>query len=272
MLPNYSKSIISESRPLLSILSDDFNSSYKPYPYIFKDCFLDVNFAKLLQEEIINIPESEWDRYNNPFEQKYTLRNKFNFPPQLRKLFEFFESEEFIRELSKLSGYSLFLDKTRNFWGVHKYNSGDYLDIHVDAGIHPNTGFKKQLTLGLYLSVNWNEEYGCKFEIWKGTNSGQTDAKILDCVDMIEPKFNRLILFTCNDYSWHGNPNPANCPNESKRIFITISYMSNNFEDTNKRVKAFFVKRPEDPEDLLKDNLRLLRADPEKYKDIYKVN
>jgi hypothetical protein len=48
--------------------------------------------------------------------------------------------------------------------------------------------------------------------------------------------------------------------------------MSNNFEDTNKRVKAFFVKRPDDPEDLIKDNLRLLRADPEKYKDIYKVN
>ena len=41
--------------------------------------------------------------------------------------------------------------------------------------------------------------------------------------------------------------------------------MSNNTKDTNKRVKALFVKRPED---LLKDNLRLLRADAEKYKDI----
>lgn len=88
---------------------------------------------------------------------------------------------------------------------------------------------------------------------------------------MIEPKFNRLILFSCNDYSWHGNPNPTNCPDDAKRIFITISYMSNNTKDTNKRVKALFVKRPEDPEDLLKDNLRLLRADAEKYKDIYRV-
>jgi hypothetical protein len=256
---------------MLSISNDEYNNPTKPYPYILQDSFLDNEFAKLLQEEILNIPENDWDRYNNPFEQKYTLRDKFHFPSQLTKLFTTFESEEFVEELSRICGYSLILDKTRNFWGVHKYKRGDRLDIHVDAGLHPTMGLKKQLTLGLYLSYNWKEEYGCNFEVWKGTNSGASDAKILECVDMIEPKFNRLILFTCNDYSWHGNPEPATCPDAAKRIFITISYMTNNFEDTNKRMKAYFVKRPGDPEDAEKDRLRLLRADPEKYKEVYRV-
>ena len=84
--------------------------------------------------------------------------------------------------------------------------------------------------------------------------------------------FNRLVIFTCNDYTWHGNPEPANCPENSKRIFITLSYLSKNFEDENKRVKAFFIARPSDPLDEEKDKLRALRADPEKCKEIYKVN
>jgi hypothetical protein len=78
-------------------------------------------------------------------------------------------------------------------------------------------------------------------------------------------------MFTCNDYAWHGNPTPAICKDDSSRIFITISYLSENFEDKNTRKKAFFVKRPEDPYDEEKDKLRYIRADNEKYKQVYRV-
>jgi hypothetical protein len=36
-------------------------------------------------------------------------------------------------------------------------------------------------------------------------------------------------------------------------------------------MKALFVARPGDQEDLEKDKMRLLRADPEKYKEVYRV-
>jgi len=236
-----------------------------PFPYMKQDNFLDEDFAIKIQEEILNIPDSDWDRYDNPFEQKYTLRNKYNFPPNLRLLFEKLESEDFISKLSNICGYKLILDDTRNFWGVHKYDSGDKLDIHTDAGLHPVNKLKKQITLGIYLSSNWKKEYECELEIWKGDKKG-----INEKIDSIEPYFNRLIVFTCNDYAWHGNPEPCKSSNESKRIFVTISYLSENFEDENKKVKACFVTRPEDPVDLEKDKLRLLRADPERYKEVYK--
>lgn len=244
----------------------------EPYPFGYMDCFLDEAFAKELQGEIMSIKDDAWDRYNNPFEQKYTLRDKYNFPPLLKSLFEKFESPEFIEELSEICGYKLLKDETHNFWGVHKYKPGDYLDIHVDAGIHPVMKKKKQLTLGLYLSVNWDESYGCKLEIWKGENAVKNDAKIYDKVTSIAPLFNRLVLFTCNDYAWHGNPEPAIGPDNSMRIFITISYMSDNETDENKRMKAFFVARPDEPVDEEKNRLRLLRADPEKYKEVYNIN
>jgi hypothetical protein len=43
------------------------------------------------------------------------------------------------------------------------------------------------------------------------------------------------------------------------------------FENQNNRMKAFFIARPGDEPDLEKDKLRLLRADPEKYKEIYRI-
>jgi len=244
-----------------------------PYPHMFMDNFLNVDFAKSIQTEILAISEEEFDRYENPFEQKYTLRDKYNYPPNLSELMKNLTSDSFVSELSKLTGYQLINDHNRNFWGVHKYKTGDKLDIHVDAGKHPNFDLKKQVTLGIYLSSNWDPSYGCELEIWEGDNASRNDAKIHKIVNKIAPIFNRLIIFTCNDYSWHGNPETVKTSDENSfRIFVTLSYLSNNQTDENKRVKAFFVSRPNDPFDPEKDKLRILRADPEKYKDIYKYN
>ena len=258
----------------MSFINSDFYCDrikmiLEPYPYLKYDDILHEEFALKLQNEILHIPSQEWDRYNNPFEQKYTLRDKYNFPTYLTKLFDELTSEEFIQKISEIVGFDLKLDKTRNFWGVHTYGPGDKLDIHVDAGLHPTLGLKKQVTLGIYLSYDWQAEYGCHLEIWKGENAKSNHAKLIEKVDSIAPLFNRLILFTNNDYSWHGNPEPANCPENSKRIFLTISYLSENYEDKNKRIKAFFIARPNDILDEEKDKLRLLRADPEKYKEVY---
>ena len=256
---------------MISKIVCDQYTNINPYPHMHQDGFLDRQFAEKLQKEILNIPDGAWDRYENPFEQKFTLRDKFQFPQLLSSLFDELSSEPFVKQLSDIVGYDLVLDETRNFWGVHKYGPGDKLDIHADAGVHPTMGIKKQITLGIYLSSEWKEEYGCKLEIWRGENSANNDAKLLEKVDSIAPLFNRLVIFTCDDYAWHGNPEPATCPDESKRIFITLSYLSENTADKNKRKKAFFVARPGDPEDVEKDKLRLLRADPEKYKEVYRI-
>jgi hypothetical protein len=122
------------------------------------------------------------------------------------------------------------------------------------------------------LSANWTEDCGCELEIWKGENAVANDAKLIEKVTSIIPIFNRMIMFTCNDYSWHGNPVPVHSNGDAHRIFVTISYLSNNFEDQNKRTKAFFIARPDDPEDPNKDMMRLLRADPERYKEMYRMN
>ena len=243
----------------------------KPFPYMKIDNVLSERFAKNIQTEILDLPNEVWDRYDNPLEHKYTLRDKNALPRHSSKLFEKLTSQEMLDYLSSVMGYAILNDPTKNWWGVHKYDDGDHLDIHVDAGVHPTTKQKKQLTLGIYLSKDWKEENGGHLEMWEGENASNIDAKIFNSVDRILPQFNTFVMFECNDYAWHGNPNPVICKNGEKRIFLTISYVSEQYTDLNKKQKAFFVKRPDDPEDPEKDKIRMLRFDPEKYKEVYRT-
>lgn len=245
-----------------------------PYPYYVIENILDDSFAKICQEEILNLPSDMWDRYNNPFEQKYTLRDKDNFPNNCKKLFDILTSQEIVNILSNIVGEKLYNDTSKIWWGIHKYNNGDYLDIHSDAGNHPITKQKKHLTVGIYLSYKWTEYNKGHLEIWNGDSVVNNCAKLYNCTNKILPTFNKMIMFTNTINAWHGNPEPVVINDDEKRIFLTISYVSNkhNEEMENKREKAFFISRPNDPINLDKDRLRFLRADPDKCINLYDTN
>jgi hypothetical protein len=256
---------------ILPIDTKEYSKS-TPFNHIVIDTPLSIELATQIQKEITDLDPSLFDRYHNPFEDKWTLRNKHKLPLLCNTLFNFLESDEFINDLSAKVGIQLIKDPTRNFCGIHTYDNGDKLDVHLDAGIHPVTKQKKELTLCLYLSKNWLAKYGCQLEIWKGTNGGETNPRLIECVTKIVPSFNKLVIFSCDDYSWHGNPTPSSNPPESKRILLTISYLSNRKIFKNKKQKAQFVKLPNEPYNLEKQRLRLLRSDPVKYKDVYRTD
>lgn len=250
------------------------NSKYNKNKYCIIDNILDDNYLKQIMSEIINSSKDNWDRYENPFEKKFTWRNKNNLPPLCKELFDSLHNKEFIEFLSEFTGYKLQEDKSKNWWGIHTFQNGDKLDIHVDAGRHPENNLKKIITLGIYISNNWNKECGGEIDFWTGDNSSNNDAKIYEKIISIEPKFNRMVIFENNDYSWHGASTPCVCNENQHRIFLTCSYLT-DIDDSihkNNRKKAFFVKLPNEVADPEKDKLRLLRADPDKYKEIYRIN
>jgi hypothetical protein len=81
----------------------------KPYPHFFQDNILDEEYANQLQTEILNIPIECFDRYDNPFEKKYTLRDKFKCTPLLHNFFTYLESEEFVTQTEKKNETNLFI-------------------------------------------------------------------------------------------------------------------------------------------------------------------
>jgi Rps23 Pro-64 3,4-dihydroxylase Tpa1-like proline 4-hydroxylase len=238
-------------------------TEYNLKKYVIKDNIINEEFAKLCQNEILNSNSSLWDRYNNYCEQKYTFKDKNNFPENTNKIFEYLVSDEFVTELNKLTGLKLITDTNKLFYGIHMFENGDYLDIHVDAGRHFNNNLIKAVTLGIYLSYNWTEENKGYLEFWEGDKSSDDNPKIYFCKEKILPKFNRLVVFECHDKSWHGSVEKCIVNSDEKRIFLTVSYLCDNFTDTNftnNRYKALFVKLPDEPENEEKDKFRLMRS------------
>ena len=66
----------------LDIKPEEFNIQ-TPFPYYSKSDILPKNIALKAQNEILNLTDEKWDRYQNPFEHKYTLRDKNNLPPNV---------------------------------------------------------------------------------------------------------------------------------------------------------------------------------------------
>jgi len=221
-----------------------------PFPYGALDRIFLPHLAYEAQRAIFALQQEAWDRYDNVFEQKWTLRDKGAFPPAVMRLFEDLQAPSFVEALSSLVGAPLHLDSERHYWGVHKYDKGDSLKIHVDAGVHPILKEKKFLTLGVYLSRCWEDGYGCDLEIWEGESAAKDDAVLIKQIDAITPHFNRAIFFTNTDNSWHGNPSPTQGTHLSSRVFLTISYLSDNLDAfENRRSRAFFRPLPSDDED-----------------------
>lgn len=244
----------------------------KPFPHVVIDKCLEQSLALALQKEILEYPSKCWDRYDNPFEKKYTFNKKFSFGPHCSRLFSYLESNDFIMRLSTLFKVRLLRDEYRHYWGLHKYKHGDHLNIHVDAGIHPKCKLRKHVTIGIYLSKDWTEENQGHFQFWSGSNAAKNTAELYRCEKQILPELNRLVLFECTDFSWHGNPNPVQCKNGEMRIFLTMSYLTKEQKGDNKRERAFFVPRPGLTQSESTRNLRMIRADRNRYKQVYRTH
>jgi len=253
---------------MFSVKSEEYQQM-KPYPHALQDNFLDETFATELQNEILALPSSDFDEYDNLCEKKLTLRDKKNMPPKCQEFFDRMTNPAMLEHLSQITGIKLLNDEHQHYWGCHLFSKGSRLAVHVDAGIHPVTGLKKQLTLGYYLSSNWKEEYGSEFEVWRGENASLVEPNLLEVAVKFAPLFNRALIFNCNDFAWHGVSDEKEKPDDAVRIFLTLSYMSENYSDLNKKTRAFFVPRPNDSHPEMIREFSKKRSS-EECKDVYK--
>jgi len=71
-------------------------------------------------------------------------------------------------------------------------------------------------------------------------------------VTKILPVFNRIVLFTATGDSWHGHPDPLNCPEERSRKSLALYYYSNGrpekelSKNDSKRITTTFARKGKD--------------------------
>lgn len=69
------------------------------------------------------------------------------------------------------------------------------------------------------LNKDWKSEYGGHFELW--------DKEMTQCVKKVLPSFNTIALFSTTDFSYHGLPDPLQCPENMSRKSLALYYYSN---------------------------------------------
>ena len=103
--------------------------------------------------------------------------------------------------------------------GLHQSTRGGFLNIHADFTVHPHhRNWQRRANLILYLNEDWEASYGGDLELWS------TDMK--ECVEKVSPVANRAVIFTTDATSFHGHPEPMQCPEGVARRSLALYYYS----------------------------------------------
>jgi len=216
---------LNEKYKNLDLIAEEFSDSYvsnDPFPHIVFDNFFN---EKLLNQILNDFPknlEKIGNIYDSDPEKKLSTNDTSKISKNTNDLLNSANSYVFIKFLNKISGIKEHLIPDPYHWGagVHELKHKGYLNIHCDFNKHPKMKLDRRINVLIYLNHNWKESYGGSLELW--------DKEVKKCVKKIVPIFNRVVIFNTNDFSFHGNPEPINCPDQTKsRKSIALYYYSN---------------------------------------------
>lgn len=211
----------------------------KPFPHVVIDNFLPPRALKSVADEFPAPEQIDWTRFDNPAELKLATKRENQMGERTRLLMHQFNSSCFLGFLEALSGISGLIPDP-HFWGggLHQIQRGGFLKVHADFNRHPHLGLDRRINVLLYLNEDWIEEYGGHLELWT-PDMTQCGARIL-------PVFNRCVVFSTTDYSFHGHPDPLTCPLGRARRSIALYYYSNGRpqEELSGSHNTLFKQRP----------------------------
>ncbi|MBE9042808.1 2OG-Fe(II) oxygenase [Pleurocapsales cyanobacterium LEGE 10410] len=212
-----------------------------PFPHIVIDNFLPEPILNRVLQEFPSPETIDWKTFDNSAEKKLASTSELQMGENTRLLLQQLNSSTFINFLEQLTGIEgIIPDPHYLGGGLHQIEQGGYLKIHVDFNRHKRLRLDRRLNLLIYLNKDWQEEYGGHFEMWN-TDMTKCEKKIL-------PIFNRCVIFNTTDFSFHGHPEPLNCPENRTRKSLALYYYSNGrpASEVADGHTTVFKDRPED--------------------------
>ncbi len=205
-------------------LSDAYAEN-KPWPHVVLDDFIDPEVLEQVRQEAAAVRRSE---YYEKFVDRKSDHNKYAFAPdavglETSRLINFLNSGAFVGFLEKLTGISgLLADPSYFGGGLHKIQSGGYLEVHTDFNYLKRYNLERRLNLLLYLNKDWKPAYNGNLELW--------DRSSMSPVTSVSPIFNRCVVFSTTFESLHGHPVPLATPRDIERMSIALYYYTNTWK------------------------------------------
>ena len=194
-----------------------------PFPHVVIDDFFPEHVLDALLEEFPD-PQGprgiDWQRFDAGTEKKLASKLEEQLGDRTRKFIWSLNSQVFISFLETLTSVEGLVPDP-HLWGggLHQIVPGGFLKVHADFNRHERLRLDRRLNLLLYLNRDWKEEYGGHLQLWTRDMSR--------CVVKVLPVFNRCVVFSTTDFSYHGHPDPLTCPEGRTRKSVALYYYTN---------------------------------------------
>jgi Rps23 Pro-64 3,4-dihydroxylase Tpa1-like proline 4-hydroxylase len=219
----------------------------EPFNHIIIDNFWTEEVANALVKDYPAYDSPVWNaHYHNAIEDKKACNHWDKFPELTYKAFTYLNSKPFVDIIETITGHwDIHTDVGLHGGGWHCHHMGGKLNVHLDYSIHPKLKLERHYNLIVYMTPNWDSSWGGGLELW----SHNEDGSAKECVQTVENKFNRAVLFDTTQYSWHGLPDDLRCPDGINRQSMAVYYLTNPAADADPRGKALFVPHKEQAND-----------------------
>ena len=189
-----------------------------PFPHITLDGLFDDAVLDRVLQEFPTPDAMQWRHFDNSFEKKLGYSHlQSTISNTIRDFLNAMNSFEMLLWLEAVTGIEgLIPDPYFGGGGLHQIEPGGFLKVHADFNVHPKLNLDRRLNMLIYLNRDWKDEYGGHLELWS------QDGK--ECRKRILPTFNRTVIFSTTDTSFHGHPHPLTCPAGMTRKSVSLYY------------------------------------------------
>lgn len=198
--------------------------SARPFPHIAIDNLFQDELLAAVLADFPQPGDIPWRQFQSATEQKLGWEHTTPLRRNLKDFLTEMSSPGMLRFLEALTGIEgLIPDPYFGGAGPHQILPGGFLKVHADFNWHPLLRLDRRLNMLVYLNQDWREEYGGHLELWNREMTG--------CERRILPLFNRTVVFSTTDTSYHGHPHPLSCPEGRTRKSVSFYYYTNGRPD-----------------------------------------
>lgn len=218
-MSNWQNSALKKLGSLASSETKKFRSA-RPFPHLVIDDFLSAEVLDAMLNEFPIDSDPIWelsDQKDIQVKLRSNWKTEADIPITTKSVVHFLNSGAVMNLLSDLTGIpKLISDPYYTGGGLNCTKRNGLLDVHADGNWHHAMGVHRRLNAILYLNKVWDTSWGGALELW--------DETLTECVEAIDPKFNRLVIFETHDLTYHGHPSPLMCPDDQSRKSLILYY------------------------------------------------
>ena len=197
-------------------------SQAAPFPHIVIENFIKEDVLQRVTNEFPDLSKLKDSviQFHNNKEIKLAGKGMQVLSPAALELNTYLQSDLMMNWLNDLTSIKepLISDPYLSGGGYHEIKTGGLLKIHADFNKHPKLDLDRRLNLLLYLNKDWKDEWGGALQLF--------DENMEKAIQTVYPRFNTAVIFTTTSYTFHGHPDPLNCPENRSRKSLAYYYFS----------------------------------------------